>query len=296
MTGAERGWLLLCSHLGDPDRRCLTTAQARKLLQRMRGLTLSGDRNRELTPKDLTPLGYTPQEAIHIVSLLSEEARLNHYLHRSRKYGCIPLTRVSPGYPRQLLDNLGEDAPGVLWLRGDASLLGRDTISLVGSRDLLQENAAFALEAGLQAAKQGLVLVSGNARGADRTGQDACLSAGGGVISVLADSLTHHVPPAGVLYLSEDSFDLDFSSLRALSRNRLIHSFSPATLVAQSSLKKGGTWDGSVKNLRFGWSSLLCFDDRRESTRLLEEMGALTMGMEDLRNLRNLPAPVSKLF
>ena len=122
------------------------------------------------------------------------------------------------------------------------------------------------------------------------------MSAGGSVISVLADALTLHVPAARVLYVSEDSFDLDFSALRALSRNRLIHAFSPATLVAQSTLKKGGTWDGSVKNLRFGWSSLLCFDDRRESTRLLEEMGALTMRPEDLRNLRNLPAPVSKLF
>ena len=30
MTGAERGFLLLCCHLGDPQRRPLTVAQFRK--------------------------------------------------------------------------------------------------------------------------------------------------------------------------------------------------------------------------------------------------------------------------
>lgn len=295
MTGPERGFLLLCSHLGDPERKCLTTAQFRKLFQRMQ-LAKKPTEDRELIPADLMALGYGPEEAAHIVALLNEEERLHHYLRRAEKAGCSVLTRFSACYPRELEQRLGEDAPAVLWYRGDPALLGGPKIALVGSRDLLPENAHFARQTGIQAARQGFTLVSGNARGADRTAQDACLESGGSVISIVADALEDHTPAENILWLSEDSFDLGFSAPRALSRNRLIHSMGIATLAAQSSLKTGGTWDGSVKNLRFGWTGLFCFDDGRESTRLLGQMGAELIGVEALKNLSGLASSRNCLF
>ena len=295
MTGPERGFLLLCSHLGDPERKPLTTAQFRKLTRRMR-LAEKPDEDRDLLPADLKTLGYGTEDAKRILSLLSEEDRLDRYLRRAEKANCHPLTPFSGHYPKALEDRLGDDAPSVLWYRGDVTILDKPGVSLVGSRDLLPENTAFAREAGTQAARQGFVLISGNARGADRTAQDAALAAGGQVVSVLADALTDHGPEERMLYLCEDSFDLGFSPIRALSRNRLIHAMGRITLVAQSSLKTGGTWDGSVKNLRFGWSPLYCFDDRRDSTRLLMQMGAEAVTDADLNNLSALfPQPPSLL-
>ena len=79
MTGPERGFLLLCSHLGDPERKCLTTAQFRKLTQRMR-MALKPTEDRDLLPSDLKELGYNSAEAKRILSLLSEEDRLDRYL------------------------------------------------------------------------------------------------------------------------------------------------------------------------------------------------------------------------
>lgn len=295
MTGAERGFLLLCSHLGDVERKCLTTAQFRKLTRRMRSMEQPKE-DRDLLPSDLKTLGYGADEAKRLLTLLSEEDRLDRYLIKAEKAGCQPLTLFSGHYPTLLEQRLGDDAPAVLWYRGDLSILDRPGISLVGSRDLLPENAAFAREAGTQAARQGFTLISGNARGADRTAQDAALAAGGQVVSILADALTDHSPAANVLYLCEDSFDLDFSAIRALSRNRLIHTMGQITLVAQSSLKSGGTWDGSVKNLRFGWSPLYCFDDGRESTRLLCQMGADNVKFSDLRDLNALFREENRLF
>lgn len=294
MTGAERGFLLLCSHLGDPARKCLTTAQFRKLAQRMKSAEKPGG-DRDILPADLKALGYGMEDSERIVSLLSEEERLDGYLLRAERANCHVLTRFSAAYPRELEIRLGEDAPAVLWYRGDLSPLDSPRIALVGSRELLPENAFFARETGLQAAKQGFSLVSGNAKGADQTAQNACLEAGGAVISVIADALAQHRPSGRVLYLCEDSFDLGFSPIRALSRNRLIHSLGIATLVAQSNLKTGGTWDGSVKNLRFGWSPLYCFSDGRESTRLLEQMGAALVGTEALEDLSALP-PLQNLL
>ena len=290
MTGAERGFLLLCCHLGNPERKPLTVAQFRKLARRVRNSEKApGDREMELS--DLTRLGYSPEEGQRILELLSEEALLNRYLSKAAKHGCVPLTRLTPGYPRRILDTLGDDAPGCIWARGDLSLLECSSIALVGSRELRPENGRFAREVGIQAARQGLTLISGNARGADRTAQDGALAVGGGVISIVADLLTDHVPVKGILYLSEEGYDLEFSSQRALSRNRCIHALGLSAIAAQCSMQTGGTWDGSVKNLRFGWSPLYIFGDGSESADLLEQMGAEKIGFEELQDLRNLPSP-----
>ena len=188
MNSRERGFLLLSSHLGDPARKPLTTAQLRVLADRAWQLDDSQP-DRDLEAGDLTAIGYSLQEAERIIFLLSQEDVLDHYLNRARKAGCYPVTRVTEGYPLGLRQKLGLDSPGVLWAKGNLSLLREPKIALVGSRELKEENAAFAREVGRQAAVQGLTLVSGNARGADKTAQNACLAAGGNVISVVADSL-----------------------------------------------------------------------------------------------------------
>ena len=290
MTGAERGFLLLCCHLGNPERRPLTAAQFRKLARRVRDAE-KAPVDRELEQRDLIKLGYSAGEAGRILELFSEEALLDRYLSKAAKFGCVPLTRLTPGYPSRILDALGDDAPGCIWARGDLSLLERPGIALVGSRELRPENERFARQTGTEAAKQGLTLISGNARGADRTAQDAALAAGGGVISIVADRLTDHVPAGSILYLSEEGFDLEFSAQRALSRNRCIHALGLSAIAAQCSMKTGGTWDGSVKNLRFDWSPLCVYNDGSESAELLSQMGAEKIDFEDLKDLRKLPRP-----
>jgi predicted Rossmann fold nucleotide-binding protein DprA/Smf involved in DNA uptake len=166
----------------------------------------------------------------------------------------------------------------------------------VGSRELVAENRDFAWEVGRQAARQGFTLVSGNARGADQTAQDACLEAGGRVISVVADELVRHSKREGILYLSESAFEEGFSAQRALSRNRCIHALGEKTFVAQSSYQHGGTWDGTVKNLRFGWSPVFCFDDGSPAMALLGQMGARLVDRANLTDLNALAEGQLTLF
>ena len=174
MTPREEGFLLLGSFLGNPDRRPLTTAQMRTLAQRM--ATVSHPvQDRELTPSDLIPLGYGEEMATRIVALLEETELLHHYLTKGKRENVYPITRVSPGYPLRLRKALGLDSPSVLWAKGDMSILERPAISLVGSRDIRPENRAFAARVGLEAARQGYVLISGNARGADKIAQESCM-------------------------------------------------------------------------------------------------------------------------
>ena len=287
MTGAERGFLLLTSHLGNPARRPLTVAQFRVLTERMQAASRNPE-DRDLMAEDLKILGYGAEMAERILQLLSEEALLDRYLQRAKKLGCVPVTRISEAYPLVVRKRLGLDSSGCLWARGDVELLKEPTISLVGSRELREENWRFAVEVGRQAALQGYVLVSGNARGADRAAQDSCLDNGGKVISVVADELWKQPIRENVLYLSEDSYEEAFSAQRALSRNRVIHALGLKTFVAQSGLKTGGTWDGTVKNLRFGWSPVFCCDDGSEATEILCQMGAAAVGMDELNSIYDL--------
>ena len=295
MTGAERGFLLLTCPLGDPERKVLTVAQFRTLYSRGQSMERP-TADRELTQEDLTALGYDRRLADRILHLLSEEERLDAYFRRSKRADCAPLTRISAGYPEALRRALGADAPGCLWAKGDLSLLREKKVALVGSRELEQENEIFAAEVGRQAARQGYVLVSGNARGADRTAQESCLASGGKVICVIADELQEKSTRDRVLYLSEDGFDIPFSAQRALSRNRVIHSLGACTFVAQSALESGGTWSGTAKNLRFGYSPVYCFRDGTEAAAGLEQMGAVPIGMEDLKDFFTLPPVITDLF
>ena len=280
MTGAERGFLLLTSHLGIRDRKTMTVAMFRQLAAMVRS---SGKETaeRDLELNDLLRIGVPQDTALRIMALLSEEELLNHYLHRSAQAGCTPLTWVSRDYPEILRQLLRDDAPGVIWAKGDVSLLKKPLISLVGSRELRPLNCEFARKVGIMAAGQGYALVSGNARGADQEAQQACLQAGGTVISVVADDLMHKRPAERVLYLSEHDFDEKFSSVRAHSRNRLIHCLGSAVFVAQSGAS-GGTWSGTEKNLQKNWSRVMVFDDGTRPAKDLYALGAAPVTLEDI--------------
>lgn len=287
MRNAERGFLLLTSHLGDPESKPMTVAQFRTLLSRVQSMERL-EETRELTEADLVSIGYGQEQARHILQLLSRQEQLKYYVNRAGKAGCYPITRVSHGYPDALRLRLGSDCPGCLWAKGDSELLNRPMIALVGSRDMNPENRIFAEEAGRQAALQGYVLLSGNARGADRTAQESCLESGGQVVSIVADSLQACKDRPGVLYLSEDGYDSSFSAIRALSRNRLIHAMGKAVLIAQCTYGKGGTWSGTVQNLRHGWSPVFCFDDHSRASAALADMGASLVSWDALADISML--------
>ena len=292
MTGAERGFLLLTSHLGDPGRPALSVSQFRTLADRILHSERTSE-DRDLQQQDLISLGYGREMAGRILKLLQDENLLHHYITRGSRLDCVPVTRITEHYPMLLRQRLGQDSPGTLWAKGNLSLLNLPAISLVGSRELRPENHAFCQAVGRHAARHGLVLVSGNARGADRTAQEACLEAGGKVISIVADELWKHPLRENVLYLSEEDYDSPFTAQRALSRNRCIHALGRMVFVAQSGYQKGGTWDGTAKNLRFGWSPVACFRDGSTASVELEQMGAYLITAEDLEDFSGLPEPIT---
>lgn len=253
----------------------LSLAQARELSRRARAAGIGEeDPLRDVTVKDVRRLGYSEYEAGHIVSLLGRERQLDGYLLAAEKADVAVITRLDARFPQRLREQLGARCPAALFCRGDLRLLQRPCISVVGSRHLASPGAQFAAQAGRLAAREGFTLCSGDAMGADRTAQEACLRGGGSVLIFPATELVYCPARENVLYAAEGGFELGFSAQRALGRNRFIHAMGEKTLVAQTGFGKGGTWSGSLDNLQHEYSPLFVFDDGSEGARALCARGA----------------------
>lgn len=253
----------------------LSLAQARELSRRARAAGIGEeDPFRDVTVKDVRRLGYSEYEAGHIVSLLGRERQLDGYLLAAEKADVAVITRLNARFPQRLREQLGARCPAALFCRGDLELLQSVCVSVVGSRHLASPGAQFAAQAGRLAAKEGFTLCSGDAMGADRTAQEACLQGGGSVLIFPATELVYCPIRKNTLYVAEGGFELGFSAQRALGRNRFIHAMGEKTLVAQTSFGKGGTWNGSLDNLQHEYSPLFVFDDGSEGSRALCARGA----------------------
>ena len=281
MTPAQRGLLLLSCPLGDGIRP-LSAAQISSLYRRMAKLSPPADGNRELTAADLAEIGCSEELSRQILALLDREEMLDFAEISWKKRRIEVCTRLDPDYPPQLLQKLGAEAPVALFLLGDRTLLGTDSISVVGSRQPRPECSDFAVSLGRLAAKSRLTLVSGDAAGIDRAAQESCLALGGPVVSFICDSLITRKPRKNILYVSIDGPGCRFTAARALSRNRLIHAQSRAVFAIQPKAGTGGTWSGTKRNLEAGWSPVWLFDDGSEAVRLLCEAGASTVTAEQL--------------
>lgn len=217
----------------------------------------------------LLSLGCDEVEADKVMQLLQSEQAALRYLNARPELSV--LTRLSEQFPDAL--RRLQECPSALFCLGDSGLLSKPKISVVGNRLLSEDATAFAIEIGQMAAREGYVLVSGGANGADSIAQEACLQAGGEVISILPSSLPRSAKKH-VLLCSDDGYASSFSAHRALRRNHYIHALGERCYVAQCLHPSGGTWDGCVDNLKRGLSPVYVRDDGSEGTKALLSLGA----------------------
>lgn len=298
LSEKERGMLLLCAVFGDDSVKPLTLSEYRELSARVCHTTMEKDHaQRQMVMEDFLHLGYDTEQAERLIRLLSREKELDALLNLSGMHGIEAVTRVSPGYPARLFNKLSELAPPVLFTAGNKRLFQEECVGLVGSRRLSEKGRAFACRVGELAARENYVLVTGGAEGADDAGTRAALHNGGRVIAFLADSLERRVKNGfereyvlngKMLLVSAGSPCAPFSAPRAMARNRLIHLFGEKTFVAQSDYEKGGTWAGSVDNLKKSWSPLYVADLETTGNQELINLGGCKTPLDQLVSIRKI--------
>ena len=67
-------------------------------------------------------------------------------------------------------------------------------------------------------------------------------------------------------------------------------------LVSQCRLGRGGTWNGTVNNLKNGWCPVFCLDDGSEGALELQNRGAKLITMEELEDLSALVPDQQTMF
>jgi len=289
VTPDSQAILLLCSHLGLPPERepaPLTLREWNPMAQR---LAASSD-----TPGALLGLGaedirkaldISEQDARRLARLLDRGGALAIELERLESLGIWAMTRADERYPARFRERLKDSAPAVLFGSGDARLLGKRGLAVVGSRNVDEAGRQFAEFIGNACAESGLVVYSGGARGVDAMTMGAAFEAGGSVVGVLADSLERAVrTPGARTALASGSLAMTtpyspsagFTVGMAMGRNKLIYALADWALVIACDAEKGGTWSGASEALKSRWVPVFALDgeDVPEGNRLLINKGA----------------------
>lgn len=141
------------------------------------------------------------------------------------------------------------DPPALLFVSGDLSLLEQPAVAIVGSRDHSAYGAAVARSVSQRAARAGIVVVSGMARGLDAAAHRAAIDVGGRSIGVLGNGL-------GVVYPAANRELYDRMRRHGLlvtefppgerphagsfpRRNRLISGLARVTIVVEAAAGSG---------------------------------------------------------
>jgi len=150
-----------------------------------------------------------------------------------------------PDYPPSLAEL--DDAPPFLWLMGDAALLMRPMVALVGARNASSLGTRMARTLAQELGEAGYVVVSGLARGIDAAAHLAALphgtvavQAGGVDIMYPAENakLAEDIAKSG-LRLSEQPMGLQPTARFFPKRNRIISGLARATVVVEAASRSG---------------------------------------------------------
>ena len=150
-----------------------------------------------------------------------------------------------PGYPAALLDVA--DAPPVLWVQGDISLLSRPMVAVVGARNASSLGLRMARKLAEALAGAGQVVVSGLARGVDAEAHQATLTSGtvavqaGGVdviYPVENTDLAAEILAKGCR-VSEQPMGMEPQTRHFPQRNRIISGMARGVVVVEAAAKSG---------------------------------------------------------
>jgi len=167
------------------------------------------------------------------------EMRMAHAL------GARMLCHGEAAYPTALAE-IG-DAPPILWMRGQAALLARPMVGIVGARNASSLGLRMARRLAESLAEAGFVTVSGLARGIDAEAHAASL--GQGTVAVLAGGVDHAYPPENAALmqkiaengclLSEQPPGLEPQARHFPLRNRIVSGLARALVVVEAASRSG---------------------------------------------------------
>jgi DNA processing protein len=168
--------------------------------------------------------------------------------NRVAEAGGYFLTREDTAFPQRLLEIY--DPPAVLWIRGDASLLARPGIAVVGTRHPSPYGSGMAELLSRDLANRRLIIFSGMARGVDTAAHKGALDAGGKTVAVWGTGidvvypkenkkLAERIVESGGAIVSEYPLGTFPAPQNFPIRNRILSGMSVGVLVIEAAEYSG---------------------------------------------------------
>jgi DNA processing protein len=198
----------------------------------------------------LTELESTGIQAVSAQSLATgKSAELaREEIARAAAAGVTMLSMDDPGYPPRLKEIY--DPPLILRVRGNAEVLTRPGIAMVGTRHPTPYGSGMAERLACDLAAQGLVIVSGMARGVDTASHRGAIAAKGKTIAVFGTGvdviypkensrLSEQILALGGALISEFPLGTFAAPQNFPIRNRIISGMSCGVLVLEAAEYSG---------------------------------------------------------
>jgi DNA processing protein len=180
------------------------------------------------------------------VTLPPEDAVLREEEALAR-LGAAFLLDTDPAYPEALAATA--DAPLALAVAGDAALLSRRAVAIVGARNASAGARLIAERLARELAEAGLAVVSGLARGVDTAAHEGALATGGLTVAAVAGGLDRPYPPQNAALQARIAeagavvaeAPLGTAAMAKLfpRRNRIVAGLSHGVVVVEAALKSG---------------------------------------------------------
>ncbi|SNY48828.1 DNA protecting protein DprA [Arsukibacterium tuosuense] len=230
-----RNWLALASVHGLDGLKFQRLSEHISLTELV-GLPISTLRNIGFTPRQAELLAvHSPRRADLALEWLAQSP-LHHIV-----------TYHDPRYPPLLKQT--KQPPLLLFVKGQAELLPRQQLAMVGTRQPTPTGRKVAQNFAAELVQQGYMVTSGMARGIDSESHKGALQGGGFTIAVLGHGLQQIYPAsnralaeqiaANGALVSEFFPDIQARAEFFPQRNRIVVGLSSATIVVEAAMKSG---------------------------------------------------------
>jgi len=197
------------------------------------------------------------------------------------------------------------DPPAILYSKGILTGARTNAVAIVGSRRCSVYGLQMAERLAFDLAKEGIIIVSGMARGIDTAAHKGAIKAGGKTVAVMGSGFAHIYPPEarsivsgitekGAVVTEYSSTTIPFRG-NFPRRNRIISGMVKAVIVVEAAIKSGAM---ITANLALGEGRDVFavpgradFYSSRGSNLLIQKGAALVMSAEDVIRELNIERP-----
>lgn len=195
-------------------------------------------------------LDISEEEAYRIYTLLNRSVQLSYTVENHLRQGIEVVTCYNEEYPARLKRRMEDAAPPVFYRCGNAELLTKPMLAIVGISGVktspeVRDSIETLVRNGV---RMGYTILTGGELGVSRVAMNLTMEYGGTLVEVLGGDMQNHIHEEGIAEMlatgkaaciSLEHPEALFTVSHAIARNKLLFSLAEAAFVFNTDGKRG---------------------------------------------------------